>query len=119
MKHLIGMLKGHRPPITAVVYRLALVGFVLAAVAHAATPPPLDPVIVGLHRVRLLSGTKAIEAINKLHGMSIDIVKGFVADYKGPGGKATIWVSQAESQSLAQRQVEKMIAKMKKNKRSP
>lgn len=105
--------------INTVVCQLVLAGFVLVAAAHAANLPPLDPVIGGLHRTRLLSGAKAIEAINRLHGMPINIVRGFVADYSGAGAKAAVWVSEAESASLAQHQVDVMIAKMKKNPHSP
>jgi hypothetical protein len=51
--------------------------------------------------------------------MSIDVVKGFIAQYKGPHGLATIWVSEAVSEELAEEQIVIMIKKMKGNKRSP
>lgn len=98
---------------------LILIATLLTGCTHSHALPPLDPDIDGMHQVRLLSGTKAVEAINRLHGMPIRVVRGFVADYKGPRDKATIWVSEAESEALAQHQMDVMIAKMKKNKRSP
>jgi hypothetical protein len=80
---------------------------------------PFDPHIEGLELVEWISGDEAIKDINKLHGMPIDVVKGFIAKYKGPHEKATIWVSEAASEELAEEQIVIMIRKMKRNKRSP
>jgi len=73
----------------------------------------------GLKLVRLVTGDEAIKAIDELHGVPIDAVRGFIADYEGAHGKATIWVSEATSEDLAERQIEIMINKMKNSKRSP
>jgi hypothetical protein len=80
---------------------------------------PFDPHIEGLELVEWISGDEAIKAINKLHGMPIDVVKGFIAKYEGPREKATIWVSEAASEELAEEQIMVMIQKMKDNRRSP
>jgi hypothetical protein len=80
---------------------------------------PFNPHIEGLELVEWVSGDEAIKAINKLHGMPIDVVTAFIAKYKGPDEKATIWVSEAASEELAEEQILVMIQKMKDNKRSP
>jgi len=72
-----------------------------------------------LELVKLITGDEAIEAINKLHGMHIDVAGGLIAHYEGMNDKATIWVSEASSQDLAEEQVVVMIQKMKSNARSP
>jgi hypothetical protein len=80
---------------------------------------PFDPHIEGLELVEWISGDAAMKAINKLHGMPIDVVAGFIAHYKGPHEKATIWVSEAASKELAEEQIVIMIQRMKDNTRSP
>ncbi len=70
--------------------------------------------------MKLITGDRALEAINRLHGMPIDVVRGFIAYYQGNGGeKATVWVSEASSEGLANKQIEVMIEKMKQSQRSP
>jgi hypothetical protein len=87
---------------------------------HGEDLPPLDLRIDGLERMRLLSGRDALHAINRLHGMPIDMKRGFVAFYQTPhGDKATIWVSEAPSETLGEKQIAVMFAKMKGNDKSP
>ena len=94
--------------------------FLLSA-CHSSEPSlPFDGHLRGLKLVKLISGEPAVEAINQLHGMPIDIVRGFVAYYQGNrGDKATLWVSEASSEELAEEQIEVMIHKMKQSRRSP
>ena len=103
---------------TCLVWMLAC--FLLSA-CHPSEPSlPFDGHLRGLELVRLISGEPAVEAINQLHGMPIDIARGFVAYYQGHGGdKATLWVSEASSEELADKQIEVMIHKMKQSRRSP
>jgi hypothetical protein len=72
-----------------------------------------------LELVKLVTGDDALKAINKLHGMPIDVARGLIAHYEGMNDKATIWVSEASSQDLAEEQIVVMIRKMKSNARSP
>ena len=78
-----------------------------------------DPRIEDLRLVKLIEGHDALEAINQLHGTHVNVVRGYIAHYEGVHDKATIWVSEASSQELAQTQIEVMISKMKNNRRSP
>jgi len=81
---------------------------------------PFDDHIQGLNLVNLITGDRALGAINRLHGMPIDVVRGFIAHYEGNGGdKATIWLSEAASEALADKQIEVMLEKMKQSRRSP
>ena len=80
---------------------------------------PFDPHIEGLELVNSVTGADAMKAINKLHGMPINVVRGFVANYKGTHDKATVWVSEASSQKLAKQQITLMFHKMKNNRRLP
>lgn len=103
-----------------VLWLAVFIGFFLGEQAHCGRLPRLDVHIDDLERVSLLSGREAIRAINRLHGMAIDMERGFVASYQAPPGeKATIWVSEAPSQELGEKQIEMMVAKMKGNQKSP
>ena len=95
--------------------------FFLFSACHPSGPSlPFDGHIQGLNLVKLITGDHAVEAINQLHGMPIDVVRGFIAYYQGNGGdKATVWVSEASSEELANKQIEVMIEKMKQSTRSP
>ncbi|MBW2265020.1 MAG: hypothetical protein JRF28_02440 [Deltaproteobacteria bacterium] len=87
--------------------------------SEAESALPFDPKIDGLKLTELVSGYEAIKAINKLHGMPIRIRRGFIAHYEAKQHKATIWVSEAHSEDLADKQIRIMISKMKSSKRSP
>jgi len=96
-----------------------LIALLLAGCNEPSSGPSFDPHIQDLELVKLITGDEAIKAINKLHGMSIDVVMGLIAHYEGMNDKATIWVSEASSQDLAEEQIVVMIRKMKSNARSP
>lgn len=96
-----------------------VVGLLLAGCNQPQSIPPFDLDLEGLEQVRLVTGDEAINAINRLHGMPIDVVRGFIAYYEGLDDKATIWLSEATSENLAKRQIEVMIDRMKKSRRSP
>jgi hypothetical protein len=98
---------------------LLVIGLLLAGCRESPSTQPFEPHIEGLTLVQWIAGDDAIMAINKLHGMPIDVVRGFVAHYEGTNDKATIWVSEASSQALAKEQVSLMIQKMKNNERTP
>ena len=98
---------------------LILAGFIAAGCNQAPSVPQFDPQIGGLTLVELLEGEEAIKQINNLHGKSINVVRGFIAHYEGDHQKAVVWVSEAESDALAQDQVEVMIDKMKNTPGSP
>jgi hypothetical protein len=98
---------------------LILAGFLALGCKQAASVPLFDSQIGSLTLVKLFEGEEAIKEINKLHGKSIKVVRGFVAHYEGDHQKAAVWVSEAESEALAKDQVEMMIDKMKSNTRAP
>ena len=96
------------------------IGFFLAEQARCGDLPCLDLRIDGLERVNLLSGEEAIHAINKLHGMPIAMKRGFVAFYLADAGeKAVIWVSEAPSEELGEKQIQTMLSKMQGSSKSP
>jgi hypothetical protein len=93
-------------------------------VGHSASGEifPLDLRVPGLKVVRTVSGDEAISAINRLHGLAVDVVRGVVVHYQAETDvhdKATIWASEARSESQAQEQTDVMMDKMKGNTRSP
>ena len=96
-----------------------LFAFLLAGCNKSPSGPPFDPRIKGFELVKLITGDDAIKAINQLHAKPINLLRGFIAQYKGIHDEATIWVSEASSQELAQRQIAVMIEKMKNSARSP
>jgi hypothetical protein len=75
--------------------------------------------MAGLKLARWIEGDDAIKAINKLHGMPIDVERGFIAHYEGTYDKATVWVSEASTEDLAKRQIAVMMRKMQDNTKSP
>lgn len=77
------------------------------------------PQIGDMSLAELLKGDEAGDAINRLHGTSIDMRRAYVAHYKGVGEKASIWVSEAPTEQLAVEQIRVMLDKMKNNVRSP
>ena len=105
--------------------RTALLSFILfffltAPVARGGdSAPPFDPAVPGINLVKLVSGTEALQAINKLHGLAIPMKAGFIAHYTGSHGKTTIWVSEAPTVAAGKQQIDVMIEKMKENPRSP
>ena len=101
--------------------RVWILGCFLLSACHPSEPSlPFDNHLQDLKLVKLITGDRAAEAINQLHGMPIDMVRGFIAYYEGNGGdKVTLWVSEASSQELAGKQIEVMIHKMKHSRRSP
>ena len=102
------------------IYRAGVVvSLLLLACGQGEPSLPFDPHVNGLKLVKLIRGEDAIKAINQLHGMTINVVRGFIAHYTDGYDKATIWASEATSEDLAKRQVEVMIDKMKKSIRSP
>ena len=102
-------------------YCLAVLLCILSALtpARADTTPPFDTEIADMTLVKLISGTEALQAINKLHGTAIPMKKGFIAHYLGTQGKAVIWVSEAPSVAAGKEQIDVMIDKMKANQGSP
>jgi len=83
---------------------------------------PFDLPVPGLKVVRTVSGDEAISAINKLHGLALDVVRGVIVHYEGATDahdKATIWASEARSERQAEEQTHVMMDKMKGNTRSP
>lgn len=110
---------GCRQPVMLGWRILLLFGLLIAGCEEPTSGPPFDPQIEGLKLVKWITGDDAIKAINKLHGMSVDVVSGFIAHYEGANGKATIWVSEASSEEFAGNQIAIMMHKMKSNRRSP
>ena len=96
-----------------------IVGSLLTSCNQAPSVPHFDHRIDRLELVNLIEGEEAIEQIDKLHGKSLNVIKGYIAHYQGNHEKATLWVSEAESEGAAQEQVDVMLQKMKDNPRSP
>ena len=96
-----------------------LVTYLLAGCNGSEPKLPFDPHIQGFELVNFIQGNDALDAINRLHGKPINALRGYLAQYEGDQGKATIWVSEAPSEELAIRQIIVMIEKMAKNRKSP
>ncbi len=101
----------------SVVYVLALaillVGCEKSKVLAKLFPSKID----GYKLEKVISGKKAMEMVNKLHGKKINAKAAWVAYYvseKNPKEKVTVWVSEAPSAKEATNQVEVMMAKIEK-----
>lgn len=111
--------KNHRNRVMLVLPTWILVCLLSPGCHEPASGPTFDPHIEDLKLVRLTTGHDALQAIDKLHGMPIDALRGFIAHYEKANDKTTIWVSEASSGELAKEQIAVMIRKMKENRRSP
>lgn len=81
---------------------------------------PFDPYVPGFKVTRIMKDREAINAIHKLHRMTLDIVKGVIVEYEEERSvKTTVWASAANAQAKAQEQIDVMMDKMIVNKRSP
>ena len=96
-----------------------LPGLLLAGCNQGPSAPHFDQRIGPLELVKLVEGEEAIRQIDKLHGKPLAVLRGYIAHYEGNHEKATLWVSEAESEEAAQEQVDVMLQKMKDNPRSP
>lgn len=59
-----------------------------------------------------LIGQEAINSINQLHGMNIEIVQGYVANYGSGSQQVKVWVSEVENTEAAANQVQRMTQKI-------
>ncbi len=76
--------------------------------------------IGGLQRVQLITGIKALEKINKLHGKEIGIIEGGIGVYQTNNGPpAMVWISRSKKADLARHQTEDMIERMLSAPHSP
>ncbi len=77
-------------------------------------PAPLKDIFpqtaAGMTLTELFTGPEALRRINVLHGGKVDAVDGAVAVYRTPEGRpAVIWVVQAPSPEIAERQTRTML----------
>lgn len=71
-------------------------------------------------QVELVTGTKALEEINSLHGKEIVVESGAIGIYQLPGkSPAMIWISRSKTADLTRKQAEVMADKMVSNPHSP
>ena len=71
-------------------------------------------------QVELITGTKALEKIDRLHGKSIIVEAGAIGNYQAAGkGPAMIWISRSKTPALTREQAQVMADKMVSNPRSP
>lgn len=71
-------------------------------------------------RVKLISGTAALEKINHLHGKNITVEAGVIGNYQAKGkDPAMVWISRSKTPALTREQAEVMADKMVSNPRSP
>ncbi len=71
-------------------------------------------------QTQLITGTKALEKINHLHGKNITVEAGAIGNYQAAGkGPAMVWISRSKTPALTQEQAKVMADKMVSNPRSP
>jgi hypothetical protein len=73
-----------------------------------------------LARIQLISGAKAQQEVDKLHGKALEAAESAVARYARAGERpAEVWVSKVSSKAEARRQTGLMVHKMYENPKSP
>lgn len=77
-------------------------------------PPGSDltPPDIGLDLKSFVAGAEALASIERLHGKSIALVDGYIAEYSQGALRATIWLGRARTEGDAVRLFENMDAKM-------
>lgn len=91
----------------AVILILALVvmgTLVYNSTAHngkSLTESSFPKTLQGLPLVQVVSGPQAMGMISELHGSSIAIKQGYIAQYQGAQGQIMIWISESNNSSEA------------------
>ena len=76
--------------------------------------------IDGWQLVELVTGTKALEQINRLHGKNIIVQAGAIGTYQVTGKQpAMIWISRSKTSDMTREQAEVMADRMVTNPHSP
>lgn len=101
---------------------IVIVGSLLAAACGGSSSTPAPTVasrsisiaenLGNLKLIGTLEGEDALGHINSLHGTNINLVTGYIAEYKGADGQVTVWVGQAASSSDAGSLLQLMIDKI-------
>ncbi len=81
----------------------------------------LFPKSIGEWRqIELVTGSEALEKIDRLHGKSITVEAGAIGNYQAAGKRpAMVWISRSKTPALTQEQAQVMADKMVSNPRSP
>jgi hypothetical protein len=87
--------------------------FLLAASGVAAGALEVPKELAGLPLAHSQQGAEARAEIERLHGKSIPIADGYVAHYGTQPPVAMLYVSQAQGDEVARRQVEQMTARIR------
>lgn len=66
----------------------------------------------GLSLVSEVKGAEALAAINQLHGQEIDVINGYLADYRAAGAQARLWVAIASDGAAAEALTKRMTEKI-------
>src|SRR3972149_7077667 len=90
---------------------LALVLLAALTVSASALEVPRD--LAGLPLAHAQQGAEARAQIERLHGKSMPMREGFVAHYGSASPAAMLYVSRAQTDTLAKQQVEQMTARIR------
>ena len=108
---------------TQIIISAILMVIMLAAACERQSQPLMSlfpETIEELRRVQLVTGIKALEKINKLHGKEIEVKEGVIGTYQaGNEPPAMVWISRSKTPGIARHQTEVMIDRMLSAPHSP
>ncbi len=62
-----------------------------------------------LQLVSSIEGSEALAQVNRLHGIDIEMVNGYIAEYARGNERVTVWVGSAESSDTARELLTRMV----------
>jgi hypothetical protein len=95
----------------AILVLVAAAGLLFGGVVQVHDSEMLPDQLAGLPLASTSTGQQAVAEINRMHGLNFPLLSGAVGRYGGDG-QATLWVSEAQSASLASQMLEDMAAKI-------
>ncbi len=93
-------------------FGVSLILFSPFPVAGDSLPQTIGP----LKLEKFQSGDEARREINRLHGKNIDFQDGYIGNYKGDDGSATLWVSEYGSEGDAFTAIHNMAQRLETSK---
>lgn len=102
-----------RKTIIALVISMVVIGFAGLVLAESLLPPKIG----NLKLMKSETGAQARKQIARMHGKNIEFIKGAIGVYATTQIKATVWVSEFETEEKAAKAVARMTSGIKNAKK--
>lgn len=107
------VVKRNRFPLFQLVAVIGLLALVWYAFGKNVIEPAGNPVIAqrlgALELVSSTTGAEAIEQVSRLHGVKIDLVAAYIAEYRNQGERAVVWIGDSANREMATELIDRMV----------